>query len=106
MGVALGSAGRQRAVTRAGQFVGLALLAAAISPESAASQGTAEQQDACRPDVFRLCSSYIPNVDAIVACLRSKGPELNPVCRSVMFPAPPAAARPTVRKAKRKIKRS
>jgi len=32
--------------------------------------GTPEQQEACKPDVFRLCSSYIPDAERIAACLR------------------------------------
>jgi hypothetical protein len=34
--------------------------------------GTAEQRAACTPDVFRLCSSAIPNVDRIVVCSSSR----------------------------------
>jgi hypothetical protein len=43
------------------------------------------QQDACRPDVFRLCSSSIPDVGEIVACLRGNEPRLSETCRQVMF---------------------
>lgn len=50
------------------------------------AQGTMQQQNACRPDVFRLCGSYIPNVDAIVACLRNNAPNLSEPCHEVMFP--------------------
>ena len=32
-------------------------------------RGTAEQQMACTPDVWRLCGAQIPDVDRIVACL-------------------------------------
>jgi hypothetical protein len=88
---------------------GLAGMAAALwlaAAGTAVAQGTPEEQDACRPDVFRLCSAYIPNVDAIVGCLRAKGPELNPLCRRVMFAAPATAPRPVARKAKRKAKRA
>ena len=39
------------------------LLALAASALPALAQGTAEERQACTPDVFRLCSSEIPNVD-------------------------------------------
>jgi hypothetical protein len=48
------------------------------------SQGTAQQRSACTPDVFRLCSSYIPDVDRITACLVSRQQELSEACASVM----------------------
>jgi hypothetical protein len=45
--------------------------------------GTTDQQDACRPDVFRLCSGEIPNRRKIVACLRENRKQLSPACRKV-----------------------
>ncbi len=48
--------------------------------------GTNQQQAACAPDVFRLCSSEIPNVDHIVACLTVKKASLSPACRAVFTP--------------------
>ena len=33
-------------------------------------RGTWEQQMACTPDVWRLCSDQIPDVNRIVACLQ------------------------------------
>jgi hypothetical protein len=46
--------------------------------------GSAEQRAACTPDVFRLCSSAIPNVDRIVACLKQQKPNLSKPCQAVM----------------------
>jgi hypothetical protein len=46
--------------------------------------GTAEQRAACTPDVFRLCSSEIPNVDRIVVCLKQQKPNLSKPCQAVM----------------------
>ena len=46
-------------------------------------RGTAEQQMACTPDVWRLCSAQIPDVDRIVACLRGNTAQLSPPCRAV-----------------------
>jgi hypothetical protein len=60
-------------------------VALALGGGSALAQGTMAQRNACRPDVFRLCSSYIPNVGRIVACLRDNGPQLSRACHEVMF---------------------
>ena len=46
-------------------------------------RGTAEQQMACTPDVWRLCGAQIPDVDRIVACLRRNTPQLSEPCRAV-----------------------
>ena len=37
----------------------------------------------CTPDVWRLCSSQIPDVDRIVACLQQNTPQLSDGCRAV-----------------------
>lgn len=46
-------------------------------------RGTMEQQMACTPDVWRLCSDQIPDVNRIVACLRQNTPQLSSGCRAV-----------------------
>lgn len=46
---------------------------------------TPEQRSACTPDAFRLCSSDIPNVSAITACMRKNRSSLSPACKAV-FP--------------------
>ncbi|WP_439360605.1 hypothetical protein [Bradyrhizobium sp. DASA03007] len=46
---------------------------------------TAEEKEACMEDVFRLCSSHIPDRTAITACLRSKQASLSQQCRYVIF---------------------
>ena len=66
----------------------LALVLVLVSYSSAAlALGSAEQRAACTPDVFRLCSAQIPNVDAIVACLKREKANLGADCRAV-FDAP------------------
>jgi hypothetical protein len=50
-----------------------------------AQQGTPEQQQACTPDVMRLCSDFIPDADRIVACLKYNEPNLSPPCHVVFF---------------------
>jgi hypothetical protein len=42
-----------------------------------------EQQMACTPDVWRLCSDQIPDANRIVACLRANTPSLSDACRAV-----------------------
>ena len=46
-------------------------------------RGTMEQQMACTPDVWRLCSDQIPDVNRITACLRQNTPQLSSGCRAV-----------------------
>jgi hypothetical protein len=63
-----------------GLFLGAAL---AISVGSAAAQSyTPEQQQACTGDAFRLCSSDIPDVDRITACMIRNKSQLSPPCRA------------------------
>jgi len=57
-------------------------------------RGTWEQQLACTPDVWRLCSDQIPDTGRIVACLRQNTPQLSNGCRAVFesnnsVPVPP-----------------
>jgi hypothetical protein len=56
-------------------------LGAAASAEE--YRGTWEQQMACTPDVWRLCSDQIPDVNRIVACLQQNTPNLSSGCRTV-----------------------
>ena len=74
-----------------------------MGQNGASAQGTPEQQEACKPDVFRLCGNFIPNVDAIIACLRANEPNLSPACHEVMFPYVPEEPKPKA-KAKPKAK--
>jgi hypothetical protein len=63
-------------------LVGLLLLPnAAIAQE----EGTADERQACEPDVNRLCSQFIPDRDKIILCLNQKVRELNPPCRGVIL---------------------
>jgi hypothetical protein len=67
------------------QMLAVALALSTIGT-AAFAQGTMQQQNACQPDVFRLCGSYIPNVGEIVACLRGNEASLSELCHQVMFP--------------------
>jgi len=54
-----------------------------LSTSAGLAQGTSAERAACTPDVFRLCSSEIPSVDRITACLRREKPRLSPACQTV-----------------------
>ena len=49
---------------------------------------TPEQEQACTSDAFRLCSSEIPNVDRVTACMVAKKSQLSPPCRAQFRPDP------------------
>lgn len=60
---------------------------------------TPEEQQACSPDAMRLCGEFVPNVDAITACMIKKKAQLSPQC-AVFFrrgpePAEQRAGKPT-----------
>lgn len=65
----------------------IAISASLITAASAtgAQIATAEQRRACTPDAFRLCSSKIPNIPAITACMHQNFDNLSPACKAV-FP--------------------
>ena len=62
------------------------LAAALASRESHAY--TAEQQQACTPDAFRLCSSEIPYIERIRACMIRNKSQLSPQCRAFFRASP------------------
>ena len=45
---------------------------------------SAEAQQQCTGDAFRLCSSEIPNISKITACMIKNRSQLSAGCRSVM----------------------
>ena len=47
------------------------------------NRGTKQEQDACTPDVYRLCSNEIPDEKRIVACLKLNKKKLSPACGRV-----------------------
>jgi hypothetical protein len=58
-------------------------VAAVTTAHAQDNRGTMEQQMACTPDVWRLCSAQVPDVDRIVACLRGNTAQLSAPCRAV-----------------------
>jgi hypothetical protein len=71
----------QRIVLNLAIAIGTAAVAASVSAQE--YRGTWEQQMACTPDVWRLCSDQVPDVNRIVACLRQNTPQLSNGCRAV-----------------------
>ena len=64
-----------------------ATLAVAISLATLSSPSfafTAEAQRQCTGDAFRLCSSEIPNISRITACMVKNRSQVSPGCRAVM----------------------
>jgi hypothetical protein len=45
-----------------------------------------DEEAACSGDAFRLCSSEIPDVDRVTACMERKKSELSPECRVLFRP--------------------
>lgn len=79
---------------------GVALATGLVGMAPVAGHAASQQdEDACRPDVFRLCAAAIPDEAAIVACLDANVPNLGPACRAVMAPPPTPASSPRRRPA-------
>ncbi len=56
---------------------------ALTTPAFAEYRGTAEAQQACTPDAFRLCGRFIPDSGLITACLARQKARLSPECHKV-----------------------
>ncbi len=72
-----------RAVRHAGLVLAFTVTVSTLSP-TASFAYTAEDQQMCTGDAFRLCSSEIPNIPKITACMFKHRAELSPGCRAVM----------------------
>ncbi len=67
---------------QAGLVLAIALTTSLISSQSFAFSSEAQQM--CTGDAFKLCSSEIPNIPAITACMFKHKTELSAGCRAVM----------------------
>jgi hypothetical protein len=56
---------------------------ALTTPAFAEYRGTAEAQQACTPDAFRLCGQFIPDAGQITSCLARQKANLSPACHKV-----------------------
>jgi hypothetical protein len=70
-------------IRRAGLAAAFAVSFAALSSSSSFAF-SAEAQQMCTGDAFRLCSSEIPDVSRITACMRKQRANLSAGCRTVM----------------------
>jgi hypothetical protein len=66
----------------------------ALSSSASQAYTLEDQKRLCTPDVFRLCSAEIPDVERITACMRRNRANLSEGCRSVFGkPAQSASVR-------------
>ena len=72
-----------RTLRQAGLVLAFALSLSTLST-TASFAYTAEAQQMCTGDAFRLCSSEIPNISKITACMIKHRADLSPGCRAVM----------------------
>ena len=74
---------RTQTIRQAGLIVAFAVSISAIS-STASFAFSAEAQQMCTGDAFRLCSSEIPNIPKITACMFKNHANLSAGCRTVM----------------------
>jgi hypothetical protein len=67
----------------AGLVLAFALTVSAVSSTSSFAFSE-EARAQCTGDAFKLCSSEIPNIPAITACMMKHRSELSAGCRTVM----------------------
>ncbi|QOG18220.1 MULTISPECIES: hypothetical protein [Bradyrhizobium] len=79
---------------------GLALALAVLVQPGSGFAYTPEQQQACTPDAMRLCGEFVPNVDAITACMIQRKSQLSPQC-AVFFRRGPEPGEAASRRASR-----
>ena len=72
-----------RTIRQAGLVLAFAVACSALSP-TAGFAFSVETQQMCTGDAFRLCSSEIPNIPAITACMKKNRANLSTGCRAVM----------------------
>ena len=72
-----------RTIRQAGLALAFAVSFSALSSSSSFAF-SAEAQQMCTGDAFRLCSSEIPNIPKITACMIKQRANLSAGCRTVM----------------------
>ena len=70
-------------IRKIGLTLGLMVSMSAVATSSSFAY-SARAQQMCTGDAFRLCSSEIPNIARIVACMRRNRANLSQGCRAVM----------------------
>jgi hypothetical protein len=69
--------------------------AAALAPQPALAEVSAQVQQACTPDVMRLCNAFVPDVAKITACMNRNRSQVSAACRDAIHP--PRVGKRTVR---------
>ncbi|MDQ8730127.1 hypothetical protein [Bradyrhizobium sp. LHD-71] len=77
----------------AGRYVPALAFALFVLPAGSAFAFDMEAQMKCSDDAFRLCSSEIPDVERITACMKQRRDQVSADCRSVMDRNKAAASR-------------
>jgi hypothetical protein len=72
-----------KTIRQAGLMLAFAVSVSAVSSTSSFAF-SAEAQQMCTGDAFRLCSSEIPNIPRITACMVKQRANLSAGCRAVM----------------------
>jgi hypothetical protein len=72
--------------SRAGAVILGLLAASAFAPAPAAAAVSAEVQQACTPDVMRLCNQFVPDVAKITACMNHNRANVSKTCRDAIHP--------------------
>ena len=72
-----------KTIRQAGLMLAFAVSVSALSSTSSFAF-SAEAQQMCTGDAFRLCSSEIPNISKITACMVKQRANLSTGCRAVM----------------------
>ena len=74
---------RTHTIRQAGLILAFAVSIATLSSTSSFAF-SAEAQQMCTGDAFRLCSSEIPNIPKITACMIKQRSSLSAGCRTVL----------------------
>jgi len=74
---------RKPCLMKAALAVACIAAVAALSPR-ASFAFSAEAQQMCTGDAFRLCANEIPNIPAVTACMVKNRSSLSPSCRVVL----------------------
>jgi len=59
-------------------------LAQVPAPPFGGYQGTAEEQKACQPAVFKYCRDAVPDTFRILQCLQRNRPKIGKACEQVL----------------------
>jgi hypothetical protein len=73
-----------------GVAVGLLAMLFMVGSAKRAAAQAADAEARCTGDVMRLCSEFVPDADAIVACLKVKRSQLTSSCLNALLPIPTA----------------